>query len=181
MRLPAGFLPGEVEFFATSDERSFIINGEKVDFDNASKTITSIFYKEYLEDLEKVPERKIILNQIAEGEEFTSWMLCNFGGYDSNPDLNLTTGKLSREFWDCGLKSTCLGYGVICHNKFNLTRTEFNIVKTYFDGLPDKIISDKLKISKNTLRNHNNSIMRKLKVHSKIEAIKIASEEGIII
>lgn len=181
MDIPAGFKDGEVEFFTINSESSFLINGEKFSYHTAPNAVKTIFYEEYARDIREVPERLMILKSIAKDEEFETWMNCNFGGFNSTPDVDLRTGRISREFWNCGLKECCSGYGIICHNKFNLTRAEYHIFKSYKDGIPDKIISDRMHISQHTLRNHNASILRKLEAHSKIEALKKAEKEGVII
>lgn len=179
--VPAFIDNGGCEYFVVNSEGYFMINGEKLSYENAPRQIKALFYAEYVRDLQEVPERGAILKSIASGEEYETWMLCNFGGFNNTPDLDLLTGKISREFWDCGMKNTCIGYGIICRNQFNLTRTEYSIMKHYTDGLPDKLVSSELKISTNTLRNHNYSIFRKFGVSSKLEVIKKAENEGVIL
>lgn len=181
MKAPAGFNDGEVEYFIINNKKNFLINGKRFSYEKAPKGIKMIFYEEYQRDLTEVPERSIVLKSIAPEEEFETWLNCNFGGFNSTPDVDLKSGKISREFWDCGLKDICLGYGIICHNKFNLTRTEYNILRSYKDGIPEKILSEKMHISKHTLRNHSANIMRKFDAHNKIEVLVKAEREGIVL
>lgn len=181
MSTPAGFKNGEVEYFIINSKGNFMVNGVKFTYDKAPRAIKNLFYNEYSRDIREVPERLVILKSIAKGEEFDTWLNCNFGGFNSTPDVDLKSGKITREFWDCGLKDSCMGYGVVCHNQFNLTRTEYVVLKTFKEGLPEKLVSSQLHISKNTLRNHNQSIMRKFNVHNKIEVLKVAEMEGVIL
>lgn len=181
MDIPAGIRDHEVEYFKINSEGFFMVDGMKMTYSNAPTAIKMLFYDEYVRDISDVPERLIVLKNISAGEEFETWMNCNFGGFNSTPDANLETGRISREFWDCGMKDSCLGYGVVCRNNFNLTRTEYNILQTYRNGLPEKIVSSNFKISQNTLRNHNQSILRKFKVHNKMEVLKVAEKEGVIL
>lgn len=179
--VPAFIDNGGCEYFVVNSQGYFMINGKKMSYEKAPRHIQALFYAEYARDLQEVPERGAILKAIASGEEYETWLLCNFGGFNTTPDLDLVTGKISREFWDCGMKRTCMGYGIVCRNPFNLTRAEYAIMRRYTDGLPDKLVSAELKISPSTLKNHSTSIFRKLGVSSKLEVIRKAQQEGVIL
>ena len=47
-------------------------------------------------------------------------------------------------------------------------------------GLPNKEIAQQLHLSHNTVRNHVQSILYKLGVHSKLEAVATGVREGIV-
>ncbi len=62
----------------------------------------------------------------------------------------------------------------------SLTTREVQVLGLVAGGAPNKAIARELNVSLNTLRNHVQSVLRKLDAHSKLEAIAIASREGII-
>ncbi len=62
-----------------------------------------------------------------------------------------------------------------------LTDKEESVVKLLCEGLPTKIIADKLSISKRTVETHKYNSMQKLGFHSTIELVKYAIREGIIV
>ena len=59
-----------------------------------------------------------------------------------------------------------------------LTPRETQILQGLADGLPTEKLSEKLGISRNTLRTHVQNILFKLKVHSKVEALALAIRHG---
>ncbi|MDE3206347.1 MAG: response regulator transcription factor, partial [Acidobacteriota bacterium] len=48
------------------------------------------------------------------------------------------------------------------------------------NGNTNRVIASQLNVSLNTVRNHVQSILYKLHVHSKLEAVAVATREGII-
>jgi DNA-binding CsgD family transcriptional regulator len=59
-----------------------------------------------------------------------------------------------------------------------LTRREKEILEWVAAGLPNKEIAGELQISLATVRNHIHSILEKLEVHSKLEAVSLAFRKG---
>jgi two-component system, NarL family, response regulator len=62
----------------------------------------------------------------------------------------------------------------------NLTARESEILEMLAKGLTNKQIGNVLSISENTVRNHVNSIMEKLEVSDRTEAVAVAIQQGII-
>jgi len=62
----------------------------------------------------------------------------------------------------------------------NLTARESEILEMLAKGLTNKQIGSALTISENTVRNHVNSIMEKLEVSDRTEAVAVAIQQGII-
>jgi len=60
------------------------------------------------------------------------------------------------------------------------TEQEKNIIELCREGLPSKLIADRLSISSRTVENHKNNIFRKLGINSTIEMIQYAMKNGII-
>jgi DNA-binding NarL/FixJ family response regulator len=55
-----------------------------------------------------------------------------------------------------------------------LTKQERNVLNLLAHGHGVDVIADQLSISKNTVRNHIQNILRKLNVHSRLEAVALA-------
>lgn len=61
-----------------------------------------------------------------------------------------------------------------------LTAREVEVLHLLAEGLTNQAIAQRLTISLNTVRNHVQSILTKLRAHSKLEAVATAVREGII-
>jgi DNA-binding CsgD family transcriptional regulator len=57
---------------------------------------------------------------------------------------------------------------------------ELEVLGLVAAGLPNKAVAERLYISINTVRNHVKSILQKLEAHSKLQAVAIAVQEGLI-
>jgi DNA-binding NarL/FixJ family response regulator len=61
-----------------------------------------------------------------------------------------------------------------------LTAREVEVLQRLADGLTTEQIAADLYVSVNTVRNHVNNIIRKLNVHSRLEAVSVAIRQGLI-
>lgn len=61
-----------------------------------------------------------------------------------------------------------------------LTKREIDVLRKLADGLTTEQIAGELFVSVNTVRNHVNNIIRKLNVHSRLEAVSFAIRTGLI-
>lgn len=64
--------------------------------------------------------------------------------------------------------------------EFGVSHKEFNVFELAAQGVSVHIIAENLNISVHTVNKHLQSLYRKLKVHSKLEAIKVAKHAGFI-
>lgn len=62
----------------------------------------------------------------------------------------------------------------------SLTAREIEVLRRLADGLTTEQIAGELFVSSNTVRNHVNNIIRKLNVHSRLEAVSHAIRTGLI-
>lgn len=62
-----------------------------------------------------------------------------------------------------------------------LTPRELEILELIADGLPNKTIAQRLKITEHTVKFHINSLLEKLSAHSRTEALAIAARSGLIL
>jgi DNA-binding NarL/FixJ family response regulator len=61
-----------------------------------------------------------------------------------------------------------------------LTRREFDVLQLLAEGLPNKIIADRLQISEHTVKFHVNALMEKLHAQSRTEAVVRAIRAGVL-
>lgn len=61
-----------------------------------------------------------------------------------------------------------------------LTRREQEVLDLVAEGCSNQVIADRLTLSLHTVRNHVQNILRKLDAHSKLEAVAIATRQGIL-
>jgi DNA-binding NarL/FixJ family response regulator len=62
-----------------------------------------------------------------------------------------------------------------------LTPREHEVLRLLAEGLPNKIVADRLHISEHTVKFHVNAIMGKLGAQSRTEAVVIATRRGLIL
>ena len=62
-----------------------------------------------------------------------------------------------------------------------LTSREHEVLTLLAEGLPNKIIADRLQISEHTVKFHVNAIMGKLGAQSRTEAVVLATRRGLIL
>jgi DNA-binding NarL/FixJ family response regulator len=70
--------------------------------------------------------------------------------------------------------------GAASTSPFGLTAREIEVLRLMAQGVSNRGISETLRISLNTTRNHVQSIIRKCDAHSKLEAVSTALREGVI-
>ena len=62
----------------------------------------------------------------------------------------------------------------------DMTPRELEVLEVMSKGGSNQVIADELFVSRDTIRNHVASILRKLDAHSKLEAVAVAAQRGII-
>jgi DNA-binding NarL/FixJ family response regulator len=62
----------------------------------------------------------------------------------------------------------------------DLTRREVDVLRLIMQGLPDKIMAQRLSRSVETVKSHVRSILVKLKASSRVEAVAIARSRGLV-
>jgi len=62
----------------------------------------------------------------------------------------------------------------------SLTPREVEVLDLMAEGLANDVIAERLHLSRHTVRNHVQSILGKLHAHSKLQAVVIATREGLL-
>lgn len=136
------------------------------------------------------PSAKIIMLTIQDDNESIFQSICNgASGYllkDSSSDKILNAVK---EVLNGGAPmNSSIAFKVLEMFKnfvpekkdYNLSSREIEILQLLVEGLPKKLIADKLSISYHTVDSHQRKIYEKLKVHSASSAVAKALKENLI-
>jgi DNA-binding NarL/FixJ family response regulator len=136
------------------------------------------------------PSAKIIMLTIQDDNESIFNAICNgASGYllkDSSSDKIINAVK---EVLDGGAPmNSSIAFKVLEMFKnfvpekkdYNLSSREIEILQLLVEGLPKKIIADRLSISYHTVDSHLRKIYEKLKVHSASSAVAKALKENLI-
>jgi len=62
----------------------------------------------------------------------------------------------------------------------DLTAREREVLELLVDGTPNNELAERMGISRNTVRNHVQNLLNKLGVHSRLEAVALATREGLV-
>jgi DNA-binding NarL/FixJ family response regulator len=63
---------------------------------------------------------------------------------------------------------------------YDLTARELEVLDLLADGTPNHELATRMGISRNTVRNHVQNLLTKLGVHSRLEAVALATREGLL-
>lgn len=82
--------------------------------------------------------------------------------------------RLSDSMERCGIRSRSAECGL--KEMYRLTDREIEIIELWVSGLTDDEISNRLSISKNTLKKHISNIFGKLEISTRVELLKIVNK-----
>lgn len=182
-RLPAGLMDEGVEFFYHQGEIWCLHSGAPVPFDKIPEHILAIVD----DDLARHPEaiRALIAWDLTTREEMLrQYILCRFGGFDSEPDIS-PDGRIEHtEYFDCGKRGSCSMEGKLCPaikvaNGY-LTKRELDVVKLTGQGKANCEIADVLNISEETVKSHVQNIQQKCGFSSKLEISAFAIKKNLV-
>jgi DNA-binding CsgD family transcriptional regulator len=172
-RLFAGFIDSSIEIFAKGRNLFFVQNGNTQDISQLPKDVHNIIEKHMWANKAAV---KILYSWCENVPDMIEqYMFCNFGGLTIEPDFDNNTKKLTSESWECPVRATCEGRGIVCScsNDSKFTRKEIEVL-SYVEknpAQPFKQVAANLHMAQNTLLQHTQSIYRKANIHSKPELI----------
>jgi DNA-binding NarL/FixJ family response regulator len=63
---------------------------------------------------------------------------------------------------------------------YDLTARELEVLELLAEGTPNHELGARMGISRNTVRNHVQNLLTKLGVHSRLEAVALATREGLL-
>lgn len=183
MNLPAGILPHDcnIELFADPEQFGkcyWIQNGQTHQFCELPIQVTVSLYNELFQDRKAVK----CLNQMGitnEAQMLEQYNYCNRGKLDSTPDIT-TSGKLSKEYFDCGRHNKCIGDGIVC-GKYGLTFREKQCLRLAGLGRNYEQIKSEMGFRNKTAVNSlMNRLKNKCNASNKTELSIYAHQIGIV-
>lgn len=183
MNLPAGLLPEDcnIELFANPNQFGkcyWIQNGTTRPFHELPIQITASLYSELYLDRNALKGLKL-MGITKESEMLEFYNFCNRGKLDSTPDIS-TSGKLTKEFFDCGRHDNCPGDGKVC-GRYGLTFRERQCLKLHGLGRTYDQIKSEMGFRSTTAVNSLTSRLKsKCNASNKTELSIYAHQIGII-
>jgi DNA-binding CsgD family transcriptional regulator len=116
---------------------------------------------------------------LSEIEKLKKFCWCNYGGINHEADITADLRISNSEYWDCGKRGNCQYEGQICSNKL-LSKREIQFAKYLADGLIDKEIADKMKITYATACDYRVKIQKKTNTTNKVELVNFLHRENLI-
>lgn len=179
LKLPAGLLDNDSEFFGTSSRLYELRNGIVKEVSLSS----GVFYELLLAETKSnksVSKALDLLNLTTDESRVGAFYDCNYSSFDASPDLIDRVSLGEPEYIKCGQRGACPHEGLLCKLPFNLTKKEARILKLIGEGFLDKEICDLAFISQSTLRYHKDKISQKTQTTRKTELARTAIKIGLI-
>lgn len=181
--LPPGLEDTSVEFYVVDGQIKCLHAGKIYAWQEIPQPIKDIIDEDMVAHPEAI--RSLMDWDIQDADErMRQYVICRFGGFDGEADIN-TDGKIVyTEYFDCGRRGQCKFEGKLCATikveNGHLTKTELQILRHVAAGMPNKLIADKLFITEATVTTHNQNIQGKLGVFTKQEMVAYAIRKNII-
>ena len=175
--LPAGLEDNGVEFYVHNNDIKCLHRGQTFEWDNIPEWILEVVATDMLQNQEAL-NALVAWDLTQRDEMLKQYIICRFGGFDLEPDIDSKGNIDHTEFFDCGRRGNCAHEGKLCAtikvaNGF-LTKQEVKVLRCVAQGKLNKEIADILSISEDTVSTHNQNIQRKLGVDNKLEMVSFA-------
>jgi len=154
------------EFWKDGDIRYQLTNGSSLKIDSLPDLLITALSVELKDDL---PAQRGLdkLGIVDPDERLLKFFDCNFSSFDRYPDLDLNGNLGKREFIKCCDRGICPAEGEACRFPNKLSKKEADVARCIALGYTDAQICYELDIAQDTLRNHKNSIERKINMKGK--------------
>ena len=183
MNLPAGLLPNDCNIELFADPKQFgkcywIQNGQTRQFCELPIQIIVTLYAELYKDRKALSALKM-MGVSKDSEMLETYNYCNRGKLDSDPDIT-PSGKLHKDFFDCGRHGKCIGEGKVC-SMHGLTFRELQCFRLNGMGLNyDQIKSEMGFRTKTAVNSLMERLRNKLDVKDRTELSIKAHQIGIV-
>lgn len=180
MKIPAGIVDRDFEFFQHKGELMVLHNGTMKSFDRLPAKLK--FHLQGM--LDDNPDANLALDCMGIQEPFErlrQFILCRFGSFDLVADVT-EGGHMHPEFTKCDKRGRCFYEGILCLPiaKTKLSSRELQVIHLLTEDLPYKLIADRMGITTNTVRTHMQNIQAKIGVHSHRAILQWAYEHDLI-
>lgn len=182
--LPAGLVDKGVEFCWYRNDIWCLHDGKLVPFDQIPESIIEIVETDLVNNPNAIKGMTEKMDLHTREEMLRQYILCNFGGFDNEPDITADGKILHTEYFDCGRRGLCALEGKLCPaikvENGHLTKRELEVVKLTGQGKANCEIADALKISEETVKSHVQNILQKCGFASKLEIAAFAVRKNLV-
>lgn len=182
-RVLPGMLCKSIEFFTNSGDVNVIMNGGVLSFNELPTPIYQLLKEEMLRNTDAY---EILKEWHPESEmrQLETFAHCRYGDLDNDGDLKDMVFN-TPEFWDCPLRGSCKGEGIVCalpNYKGNpLCGKEVTLLRCITTSMTNEAIADALAVPLGTFHNLKQKLYVKLgDIQTKQEATIIALELNLI-
>jgi len=181
--LPAGLEDKGVEFYVYNNDIKCLHAGKTYQWSEIPDWILERVAVDMLQNQDAL-KALVAWDLTGREEMLKQYIICRFGGFDEDPDIDSKGNIDHTEYFDCGRRGSCSHEGKLCATiqvaNGYLTKQEVKILRLVAKGKMNKEIADQLSISEDTVSSHNQNIQQKLGVSSKIEMAAFATRKNII-
>lgn len=175
--LPSGLIDNGVEFYIGLTDIECLHAGRTYIWSEIPEWILERVAVDMLQNQEAL-NALVAWDLTQRDEMLRQYVICRFGGFDNEPDIDPNGNIDHTEYFDCGRRGNCAHEGKLCAtikvaNGF-LTKQEVKVLKLVASGKLNKEIADILSIAEDTVSSHNQNIQRKLGVDNKTEMASFA-------
>ena len=185
-RIPAGIdkTDNRCEIYAHNGKLYGTLKGKSLTFEELPAHIKDYYTQEYFDDVDAQISIKEDMGIIGFQRALYTYILCNHGGFDFEPDYDPAIAEIKKEYWQCGKRFQCASEGKVCKpwimTNYNLSIREIEVIKYMAKGLTDAEISAKMNLATTTAQTHSRNIKTKLGMHSRSAITSFAKENNIV-
>jgi DNA-binding CsgD family transcriptional regulator len=185
-RIPAGINKTDerCEIYAHNNEVHGTYKGKSLSFEELPVKIRDYYTQEYFDDVEAQQSIKEDMGVIGFKRALYTYILCNHGGFDFEPDYDPAVCEIKKEYWQCGKRFQCASEGKVCKpwimTHYNLSVREIEVIKHIAEGLTDAEIGAEMFLATTTIQTHSRNVKLKLGMHSRSAITSFAKENNIL-
>ncbi|WP_169305717.1 response regulator transcription factor [Sphingobacterium alkalisoli] len=181
--IPPGLEDRGVEFYVHDNDIKCLHNGIRYSWGEFPQWILDRVQQDMLDHPEAI--KALVSWDLVQSEEMMrQYIICRFGGFDNEPDIDADGNIDYTEYFDCGRRGNCAQEGKLCSTikapNGVLTKQELKVLKLVASGYMNKEIARSLCIQEDTVSSHNQNIQAKLGVPDKLGMSAWAVRKNIV-
>lgn len=178
--IPSGLIDNNIEFFAHNNALYSLQNGQRSKFPEMPEDHIVFLQTQFGED----PHGRATVQHLPIADQLRIYSICRFGGCNDIPDNTEGECTDDNEYYNCGFRGSCRHEGIRCKEVLAengvISPRQLEVMKMVANGLLNKEIADRLKISENTVANHLAHIFDKIGNRSRVSITAFINERGIL-
>lgn len=141
-----------------------------------------------LQFLDEIIDQEIDVKNILESwantrpEQRRKFAECRFGGLNFQADFK--NNVASPDSYDCPLKGTCKGFGIVCkpieYNGVSLNSQDTEAIKLLTSSLKNTVIAEQLSMPTGSFEVYRTRLYNSLRISTKQELARVAFDLGLV-